>query len=94
MSKQKKSDSTKLDEKQEKVVLAYGETTGHSHAFYEPLKVELIKNPDIEETKLVIKASGAKLEHEEHATHTFEPGIGEVIQQSEYTMGEIKPVID
>lgn len=89
MSKQQK-----LDEKQERVVLAFGETTGHAHAFYEPQKVELIKNPDIEETKLVIKASGAKLEHEEHATHTFEPGIGEVIQQSEYTMGEIKRVAD
>ncbi len=78
---------------QNRVVLAFGEVTGHAHAFYEPEKVELRQSKDIEETILFIKET-ASLTHEEHKTHVFEPGQAEVIIQSEYQMGEIKKVLD
>lgn len=76
-----------------RTVLAYGEVTGHAHAFYGNDTTEL--STDIEETRtfLKIKATDA-LTHEEHAPHTFEPGMGEVIVQREYTMGNIRRVAD
>lgn len=77
----------KLNEKQNRVVLAYGEVTGHAHAFYDTTAVEYDGN------KLKVKSSAA-LQHEEHTTHTFEPGIGEVTIQQEYQMKELKRVAD
>lgn len=74
--------------KEKRVVLAYGEVTGHAHAFYDPAKVEYTNG------QLKIKAAGAALEHEEHKTHVFEPGVGEVTIQREYQMGSIKRAVD
>jgi hypothetical protein len=70
-----------------RVVLAYGEVTGHAHAFYGEDTVELQGN------KLVVKASDS-LKHEEHASHVVNPGIGEVTIQREYQMGSLKRVTD
>lgn len=83
------------DNLEKRIVLAYGEVTGHAHAFYNPKDVELLESKDIKETRrfLNIKAI-SDLKHEEHATLTFNPGIYEVIQQKEYSMGQIKRVID
>lgn len=70
-----------------RVVLAYGEVTGHAHAFYgEDTAV-------LEGNKLTIKSKDA-LKHEEHTKHVFSPGVGEVTIQREYQMGEIKRVLD
>ena len=77
-----------MNEKKERVVLAYGEVTGHAHAFYEPVKVIF------KDGKLEIKESGALLEHEEHTTHDFDIGTGEVTIQREYQMGSLKRVVD
>jgi hypothetical protein len=76
-----------------RVVLAYGEVTGHAHAFYTSEKVQL--STDIEETKTYLKVlEDAELKHEEHATIVVPIGDYEVIQQSEYQMGEIRRVAD
>jgi len=76
-----------------RVVLAYGEVTGHAHAFYNPELVEL--STDIEETKtfLTVKAP-SDLQHEEHTTHRIEEGQGEVIIQAQYQMGEVRRAAD
>jgi hypothetical protein len=70
-----------------RVVLAYGETTGHAHAFYGEDTVVLEGN------KLIVKKED-QLRHEEHHAHTVNPGIGEVTIQREYQMGQIKRVAD
>jgi hypothetical protein len=82
-------DNEKKGKQEEKrCVLAYGEVTGHAHAFYGEDVAEL------EGTKLTVKQPNAELKHEEHTKHTFEPGIGEVTIQREYQAGEIKRVLD
>ncbi len=77
----------KLNEKQKRVVLAYGEVSGHAHAFYGEDTVELVGN------QLTVKKSD-RLLHEEHSAHVIEPGLGEVTIQREYIAGEIKRVAD
>lgn len=70
-----------------RVVLAYGEVTGHAHAFYGEDTVELEGN------KLTVKKTDA-LKHEEHKEHILNPGIGTVTIQREYSMGSLKRVVD
>ena len=77
-----------------RTVLAYGEVTGHAHAFYTNT-VSLFESNDINETKAYLKVNAvSELKHEEHSTITLVPGNYEVIQQQEYVMGEIKRVAD
>lgn len=76
-----------------RVVLAYGEVTGHAHAISEIEKVEF--STDIQETRTFLKVKEeAELTHEEHTTIRLPVGDYEVIQQSEYTMQEIRRVAD
>ncbi len=83
------------DNFKQRVVLAYGEVTGHAHAFYNPKDVELLESNDIKGTRKFLNIKSlSKLKHEEHSTLTFNPGIYEVIQQKEYSMGQIKRVVD
>ena len=78
-----------------RVVLAYGEVTGHAHAFYEKDKVELLESTDVKETRTFLNIKQeASLQHEEHATHVISPGIGEVITQREYQMGQLRRTMD
>ncbi len=76
----------------DRIVLAYGETTGHAHAitnrvarFFEEAGTDrwLLVVP--EETELV---------HEEHAPVKVEVGVYIVIHQHEYHPAEIRPVVD
>ena len=69
------------------VVLAHGES-GHAHAFYGEGDAEL------NDAELIIKKAGASLDHEEHSSHTFEPGVADVTIQREYAMGSLKRVVD
>ena len=71
-----------------RIVLAYGEVTGHAHALYEPLT---LKAPD---GKARIWDAGAErylqvlerteLKHEEHLPITLDPGNYKVVRQREY----------
>jgi hypothetical protein len=82
----------KVDWKKEgRVILAYGEVTGHAHA----LDMSFATMFQTEEGQRFINViEGAALSHEEHATVTPQPGVYEVIQQREYTPQAIRNVED
>lgn len=63
-----------------RVVLAYGEVTGHAHAITEP-GVALL---EAGERRYLRADAAAELLHEEHATLSVAPGLYEVIIQREY----------
>ena len=68
-----------VDRDNGRVVLAYGEVTGHAHAFRDP-GVCLLRAEGI--TMLTVTPDGALLEHEEHVHIPFGGGTYEVrIQQ-------------
>lgn len=69
-----------------RIVLAYGEVTGHAHAITDPAAT-LLELPDTEiSTRFlqVLADGGVDLHHEEHATITLPPGTYEVRRQREY----------
>lgn len=82
-----------------RVVLAYGEVTGHAHAIdarevqsfntKEPVRVH-----DWNCERFLRVATTARLVHEEHATIELPPGDYAVIQQREYSPEEIRRVAD
>lgn len=64
----------------ERVVLAYGEVTGHAHAIAAEL-ADLFEHLD----QIYIEAKqGARLTHEEHSAIELEPGAYKVVQQRRY----------
>ncbi len=78
-----------------RVVLAYGEVTGHAHAIYTPEKVQLFTSNDINETKQFLNVlEDAEIKHEEHSTISLPVGTYEVRIQNEYSMGEMRRTLD
>ncbi len=77
------------------VVLAYGEVTGHKHAFYgdDTVELERIQEDGIEKTTLKVKEKD-DLKHEEHTKHTVYPGTGIVEIQRELADGLLRRVED
>jgi phytoene dehydrogenase-like protein len=74
-----------------RVVLAYGEVTGHAHAIEDAL-AELFEEAG---GRLYLRADAdVALQHEEHATITVPRGVYEVVHQVEYTPQEIRRVAD
>lgn len=74
-----------------KVILAYGEVTGHHHRF-ENGGVKLFRHDDGGATVVIEKP--AALVHEEHGPIILKPGIYRQGFQVEYTPSEIKRVKD
>ena len=74
-----------------RVVLAYGEVTGHAHAIASP-GVELIDMPD--GSAFLFSENGISLRHEEHAKIDMPAGAYRVIRQREYSPEEIRQVAD
>lgn len=74
-----------------RVILAYGEVTGHAHAIAEPAKAKLW---DAGAERFLQVMEATSLRHEEHAPINLEPGIYRVIQQREYSPEEIRRVAD
>lgn len=66
-------------------VLAYGEVTGHKHAFKEE-HVQLLANDN--QLFMVITGAPATLFHEEHDPITFAPGVYRVRTQREFIEGD------
>lgn len=64
----------------ERIVLAYGEVTGHCHALSTASAAMFTYNGQ----RLVQVVEGAQLRHEEHATIVLPKGVYKVIQQREY----------
>lgn len=74
-----------------KVILAYGEATGHHHAIEDP-QVELYT--DKEGNLWLHTGEDVYLTHQEHDTVTIPPGGYRVVKQKEYTPEAIRNVAD
>jgi hypothetical protein len=73
----------------DRIVLAYGEVTGHSHAIADP-QAALFSSPSTTDRFLrIMAASGAALVHEEHSTILLPPGDYIVRLQREYQAPDI-----
>ncbi len=78
----------KLDE--ERVVLAYGEVTGHAHAIARgAIPFEFDETKYLEVTEAV-----ALLRHEEHDVIQLPQTTYEIVHQFEYTPEELRRVVD
>jgi len=66
-----------------RIILAYGEVTGHAHAISAPDSEATLLSTDENERFLRLVADVA-LEHEEHATLVIPTGIYRVVQQREW----------
>jgi len=73
-----------------RIVLAYGEVTGHAHAIASP-SARLLQSGS---RRFLAVAETVELRHEEHATVVIPPGSYEVIQQKEYAPSAIRNVAD
>jgi hypothetical protein len=72
------------------IVLAYGETTGHSHR----IAAAYAKAYQWKGDRLIEIKQQAQLVHEEHNAISLEPGIYKVVLQREYTPTAIRQVLD
>ena len=63
-----------------RIVLAFGEATGHAHAVSTSHAQLYTANHE----RYLLAVEGARLVHEEHAAIDLEPGVYRVIQQREY----------
>ncbi len=77
-----------------RVVLAYGEVTGHAHAIKDK-RAALFRDPKL--MAVFMNVTGEEpvaLEHDEHATIQIPPGKYQVIRQREYSPEAIRNVAD
>lgn len=74
------------------VILAYGESTGHSHQIEFPATAELWELDG--QLYLKVVAENARVVHEEHKPITLERGLYRVWKQREYTPERVRPVYD
>ena len=79
-------------EKKDRIVLAYGEVTGHSHAITKLDNVDVFVKGD-GTMYLRVKAETA-LQHEEHAAITLPPGNYKRVLQREYSPAGLRNVAD
>ena len=81
-----------------RVILAYGEVTGHAHALSDA-DVMLFERPSAlgkptESQRFLEVRKFTSLKHEEHAPIELDTGFYEVIRQREYEEGQIRNVAD
>ena len=81
------------DQDNGRVILAYGEVTGHAHQIASPDEVGATLTVAESATFLRL-AKKAQLVHEEHATVDLPAGNYRVVQQSEYLYGQSVTVRD
>lgn len=76
-----------------RIVLQYGEVTGHAHAIYETKNTQVFVDGVAKFLKIAVDAL---LKHEEHATVVIPPGTYEVRRQIEWDAlkGLARAVID
>lgn len=75
---------------EERVVLAWGEVTGHAHA----IDVKFADMYEAGPETYIVTRNGAKLVHEEHSTIALAPGVYRVVRQREYAPGAPRYVAD
>ena len=82
----------------ERIVLAFGEATGHAHAVAEPRTKDQPKGRarlwDAGAERYLQVLEKTALRHEEHAPVPLAPGIYRVTTQREYSPEEIRRVSD
>lgn len=86
-----KSDEGKLVPSADRVVLAYGEVTGHAHAITETTKARLL---DVQAERYLQVLSEATLRHEEHAPIVLREGHYQQAFQVEEQGDEVRAVAD
>lgn len=79
-------------EKNGRIVLAYGEVTGHAHAIEDLESVEVFVKAD--GTMYLQVATETALRHEEHGVILLPPGKYERVLQREYSPEAIRNVAD
>lgn len=79
-----------------RIVLAYGEVTGHAHALAvnEAQEFTFAEAGGVVRRFLQVFDKGATVRHEEHADIPLPVGFYEVLQQKEYHPSEIRRVAD
>ena len=89
---QVREELTEVKPDQGRVVLAYGEVTGHAHA----LKAKDAKLFEVKGwvDRVLVVAKATALMHEEHAPIELPPGTYRVKRQREYHPEEIRTVAD
>lgn len=74
---------------EDRIVLAYGEVTGHAHAIHSGAKLL-----SFSAERFLQVAAECLLQHEEHSTIEIPAGNYKVIQQREYSPEAIRNVAD
>ncbi len=75
-----------------RIVLAFGEATGHAHAIADPQAALL--GTEFEERFLnVLREGGVLLRHEEHDPVLLPQGVYQVRRQREYTPGALPRMV-
>lgn len=103
-------DCTEIAPEGNRIVLAFGETTGHAHAVYDHVERTIsadaaaeIAEAAIARARLWRAPNGERylevretvhLKHEEHSTHALPPGIYQIPSQVEYAAAELRRVED
>jgi hypothetical protein len=75
-----------------KIILAYGEATGHHHAIGETDSADWWKDGEVQ--FLEIPKTGATVTHQEHSPIALPPGKYRVTRQREYSPEAIRNVRD
>lgn len=90
------ADGTEIASNDGRVILAYGEATGHHHSIASHDNVTLFRPDDMPAGSMVLKVEGdaVTLEHQEHSPIEIPPGLYQVVIQVEETPGVIRQVID
>lgn len=81
-----------VDNENNRVVLAHGEVTGHTHSIASTDAVQYVD--DSGATFLEVTAAMAALEHQEHSTISLDQGTYKITRQREYSPEAIRRVAD
>ena len=73
-----------------RIVLAYGEATGHAHA----LDIKYAAVYQLGGTTFIEAMDGATVTHEEHREIALQSGVYKIVRQREYTPQEVRYVRD
>ena len=87
----------KVERDNGRIILAYGEVTGHAHAILDPdvdLYEETSETADAVDLFLRVGRGGAVLVHEEHGPISLPKGDYAIRHQREYHPEEIRRVAD
>lgn len=74
-----------------RVILAYGEVTGHAHAVIGDVELLAADLQEMEQRFLRVEQD-AQVVHDEHDTITLPPGEYEIVRQREYTSADMEPM--